>query len=138
MSFLVAEISFLKLLWTVSASIGVMVTFALFSMAVTDYRLLVKRKLNSWRQYVGSTSIVIFSGGLLTQLIYLTAGILALTQPNTGSSLTIRHVTQALFVFGAVSSIILAITIFYRRVHILDIIEEAISKERNGGDTPPN
>lgn len=126
---IIAEISPLKLVWTASASIGVLVTFALFFMSITDYRLLRHRGINSWRQQVAGTSIVIFAGGFFTQVIYFLAGLLALSQPNTGASKLVRHLTQAMFAIGAISAIVLALVIFYRRLQILDIIERAIQKE---------
>lgn len=129
---IVAEVSVLKLSWTAAATIGVLVTFSLFFMSVTDYRLLSVKKLNGWRKYVAGTSIIIFLGGFLSQAIYLAAGVISLTQPNHHSaSAAAKHATQALFLTGAVVAIILAMLIFYRRLRILDVIQQHIDDEVN-------
>lgn len=132
---IIAQITMLKLAWTVAASVGVMITFTLLFMSITDYRLLVVEKLNGWRRQVAITSIFIFVGGFIAQAVYFASGILALTQPNKrGPSHVIRETTQALFLFGALSAIVLAIIIYYRRRRILEIIEEGIRKENSSAN----
>lgn len=127
---ILGEISALKLAWTLASFVGSLVTLALVLMAMTDYRLLKIRGLNSWRQQVARTSIIIFFGGFVAQSVYFIAGVLALTQSNKyGSSLLVRHVTQGLFLFAAIAGTILALIIFYRRVHILEVIEKELKRE---------
>lgn len=117
--------------WTAAAAVGVGVTLILLVMAITDYRLLFKRELNGWRRYVARTSILIFLGGFGTQMIYFLAGIVSIIWgPKTEHISGAQAVDGALFIFGAVSSIVLAIIIFFRRRIILEVIESHI--EKNG------
>lgn len=137
---------FLKWFWTIAAGIGVLVTGALFFMSVGDYQFLVQNKLNGWRRNVAKTSMLIYFGGFGTQLVYFVVGVIALTLttklPKDYIIPARQWATTGLFVFGAISSIVLAIVIFYRRRNIIDIIEasirEQINKERDDENKNPS
>lgn len=132
---LLGAITWIKGAWTAAATLGTCVTFVLLSMAITDYKLLIKQGINSWRQYVARTSILIFLGGLITQLVYFTAGIVSITQPNPYNRVTTAQIISgSLFIFGALTSITLAIVIFYRRKSILEVIEDALSNKEKIDD----
>ena len=127
----------LKIIWTISASIGVAVTVILLYMAVTDYRLLVKQEINSWRQYVAKTSTLIFIGGSATQMVFLTTGVIALTKSNPSPYLkisTASWIQLGLGIFIIWLNSVLALLIFYRRRKVIEIIEahmDTISKEKS-------
>jgi len=129
----------IKLIWVVSASIGVFISILLLSMAITDARLLIKRHINSWRIYVAHTSTIIFFGGLVGQTVYLFLGVVSMTRPNPPQVDSIQWTELGVFIFAIWFSVWCGVLIFYRRRHIIDKIEKSIehefgehNKERDG------
>lgn len=122
----------LKLVWLVSASVGVVLSSMLLYMAWVDVRLLIKRGINSWRQYVAHTSTLIFFGGLIGQTCYLFFGIVSITRPNPPPNFhipLISWIEVGVFIFAIWFAAVAAAIIFYRRRHIIDKIEMSIKNE---------
>lgn len=96
-------------------------------MAINDLRLLNRNGINSWRRYVAITSILVFSGGFTTQLIYLIIGVISITGPSPPPNYHINFIQyfgEVLFIFGALSAQVLAVIIFYRRKRVIEAIEK--------------
>lgn len=129
---ILGAVTWVRITWTLGAALGTGVSFALLFMAITDLKLLRRKGINSWRQYVAKTSLLVFIGGFSTQIVYLVAGIVSFTQPVPYNHITLGQIISGgLFLFGAFSSIALAIVIFYRRRFIIEIIEHALSDKES-------
>lgn len=113
-------ISALEIIWTVIAVIGVLFTSQLVYKSVQDYDWLLTENANGdreLRRYVGLTSIMIYAGGIVTQLGYLAIGIVAMTQSNRGGEQPSKAQVAISIIFIACSGIgsILAGIIYKRR-----------------------
>lgn len=119
-------ISLLELLWTIIALVGLGFITALFVRTCGDY--IIAKHYNGSKQlrlYAAMTSVLIFTGGLLTQISYVAVGIVAMTQPSTHEhTTTANYITASIFIIASFISVIFAILIYRRRVKIIEILEQ--------------
>lgn len=125
----------LRITWTIVAIIGLGFNIGLFWRSLYDYKLVVANKLNGLRRYSARTSVYIFVGGIATQASYTIVGIVALVSTTEETDLHYPQIVSAsVFITASVLSTVFAGVIFYRRRHIIELIEESYgegSKDQN-------
>jgi spore maturation protein SpmA len=83
-------------------------------------------KVNGLRKYSAVTSMLIFIAACVTQLSYLSTGVIAMTQKSSHDHPTAASISIAgIVIFSSISSTVFAGLIYYRRIKLIDIIKES-------------
>lgn len=118
-------ISPLELAWTIVALLGLGLQVALCHRTTVD--LIIARRYNGrkkFREYAAFTSVLIFVGGLITQISYVTIGIVAMTQRSVHQHLTAaNYINAGTIMTGSIIATIFAGIIYIRRVRIVEMLE---------------
>lgn len=128
-------VSLLEVLWTVSALFGLMFTGALFLRSLGDRRWLYETNANGdrdLRRNVALTSILIFAGGVVTQISYSIVGIIAMTQAghSNGDPSVAQTVVSCIFLVSSIVGSIMAGVIYSRRTSVVKhIVEEYVRRD---------
>lgn len=135
---LTETITLLEVIWTAIAFIGFLYMIRLFKRAVDDRTWLLESGVNGdikTRKEIALTSILIFVGGLVTQISYLTVGCLAMTQKSNGGG----HPTAAsiaisiIFITASSISTIFATIIYKRRMKVVNhVIHDYVRRDHKG------
>lgn len=128
-------ISVLELLWTASALFGLLFTGMLLLRTLGDRRWLYETNANGdrdLRRTVAMTSILIFAGGVCTQMSYLAVGVLAMTQEN-GHLNKIGIAVSSIFLGSSIVGAIMAGVIYTRRTEVVRrIVEDYVRRDHAG------
>lgn len=130
-------ITVLELVWTIVAACGLVFMILLLHRSYEDREWLMDTKANGdkdLRQYVATTSFLIFIGGFVTQLTYTIVGIIAMTNPNLNNS-SQPHLkqlfTSALFIISSCLGTIFAGIIYTRRIRITKAVLKKLHEKES-------
>lgn len=125
-------ISVLEVVWTASALFGLLFTAMLLLRTLGDRRWLYETNANGdrdLRRTVAMTSVLIFAGGVCTQLSYLVVGLLAMTQGNGHPNKT-QIAVSVIFVGSSIIGAIMAGVIYVRRTEVVkQIVQDYVRRD---------
>lgn len=121
-------ITWLEIIWIVVASIGLIFQLASVRRTVGDLYIVKDRGINGIRKFTAETSVLIFVGGALVQMTYLSVGIWALSRPrplhiHLG---IINYVPSIILLLGSVMAMVFGAIIYRRRIKVVDMLKEGM------------
>lgn len=117
---------FLRAIWTLIATCGLIFTTGLLIRSINDYRIVSKNDPTEINCYAAATGIYLFAGGAIMQLSFFVVGITALIQSTTEDTPTthLQYVSATIFTLASLISTINAGIVFYRRRRLVEILYE--------------